>query len=272
VDDEAAPARRRSDRARAIPLLAIAALGASALIFDLTDPLRLPGDGDYAEAAAALRVQAGPRDAVQVWPSWADRARMFVRSLPVRVEEDLRAADYPGVDRLWLLALPRVPLAKLSGARAALRQRGAVAGEELRFGALSLQPWDLRGPRVLSFLTDPLEEHEVDYVPRQCVQVRIGRPADPGRLQARGQGGVLHVRAGVVGERAYQVARGPVRIEVQVDGAPVATLNVPPTVPPAPGWRRLDAAVPAGERAFAFLVSARDPDRPFCLSAWTTAP
>ena len=187
-------------------------------------------------------------------------------------EEDLRAAEYPGVERLWLLAMPRAPFARLSRARAALRERGAIAGEEMRFGGLSLQPWDLRGPRVLSFLTDPREEHEIDYVPRQCMQVRIGPPPDPGTLEARGLGGVLHVRAGIVGERAYQVARGQVRVEVQIDGAPLATLTVPPTVPPEPGWRRIEVAAPSGEHAFAFRVSARDADRPFCLAAWTTAP
>ena len=272
MEDAAAPARRRSDRARAVPLLLIAALGASALAFDLTLPLRLPGDADYAEAAAALRVRASPRDALQLWPPWAERGRLFVQTVPVRAEEDLRAADYPGVERLWLLALPRVPFARLSRARTALRERGAVAGEEVRFGGLSLQPWELRGPRVLSFLTDPREEHEVDYVSRECMQVRIGRLAEPGTLQARGVGGVLHVRAGIVGERAYQLSRGPVRVEVQVDGAPLATLNVPPTVPPESGWRRLEVSAPPGEHAFTFLVGARDPDRPFCLAAWTTAP
>jgi len=255
-----------------VPLLAIAAVGASALLFDLSLPLRLPGNRDWAEAAAVLRVRAGPADAVQLWPPWAERARLFVRSVPVRTEEDLRAADYPGVERLWLLALPRVPLAHLARARAALRQRGATAGDEVRFGALSLQPWELHGPRVVSFLTSPLEEHEVDYVPRQCTLVRIGPTGDPGRLQARGEGGVMHVRAGIVGERAYQGFRGPVRVDVQVDGAALATLTVPPTAPSEPGWRRLEAAAPAGEHAFTFLVSARDVDRPFCLSAWTTAP
>ena len=267
-----APARRRSDRAKRVPLLALVALGACALLFDLTLPLRLPGSGDWAEAAAALRVRGGPRDAVQVWPPWAERVRAYVRSLPVRAEEDLRAADYPGVERLWLLALPRTPFSGLSSARATLRARGAAAGEELRFGAISLQPWELRGPRVLSFLTSPLEEHEVDYVARQCTLLRIGRPGDPGRLTARGEGGRLHVRAGVVGERAYQVYRGPVKLEVEVDGAPLATMTVPPTVPPEPGWRRLDAPAPPGEHAFTFLVSARDADRSFCLQAWTSAP
>jgi hypothetical protein len=272
VEAPAAPTRRRSDRAWAVPLIAVAAAGASALLFDLTLPLRLPASADWAEAAAALRVRAGPADAVQVWPPWAERARLFVRSLPVRTEEDLRRADYPGVERLWLLALARAPLAQVARARAALRDRGATAGEEVRFGALSLQPWELHGPRVLSFLANPLEEHEVDYVPRQCTHVRIGRPAEPGRLEARGEGGVLHMRAGVIGERAYQGFRGPVRVDVQVDGAPFATLEVPPTAPPQPGWRRLDAAAPAGEHTFTFLVSARDVDRPFCLLAWTTAP
>jgi hypothetical protein len=251
-------------------LLALVCLGGLALLFDATLPLRLPGDRDYAEAAAALRVRAGAADAVQVWPPWAERARLFVSSPPVRTEEDLRTADYPGVERLWLLSLPRVPYGRPGAAREALRQRGATPGEPVRFGALALQAWDLHGPRVLSFLTDRREEHEVDYVARQCTLVRIGRIADPGRLQARGQGGVLRVRAGVVGERAYQASRGPVRVEVQVDGTPLATLAVPPTVPPESGWRKLDAAVPAGEHEFSFLVSARDVDRPFCLAAWTT--
>ena len=272
MEGPAAPARRRSDRWKAVPLLVLVALGVLALLFDLGLPLRLPGSGDWAEAAAALRVRAGLADAVQLWPPWAERARAYVRSLPMRAEEDLRVADYPGVQRLWLLSLPRAPFGRLARAHAALRGRGATAGEELRFGAISLEPWELHGPRVLSFLTGQVEEHEVDYVPRQCAQVRIGRPSEPGRLESRGEGGMLHLRAGVVGERAYQVRRGPVKVEVEVDGAPLATLTVPPTVSPEPGWRRLDAPAPSGEHAFTFLVSAPDVDRPFCLQAWTTAP
>lgn len=272
MDPAAAPVRRLGDRARSLPLWIVAAIGAASLAFDATLRLRLPDDADYAEAAAALRVRSSATDAVQVWPPWAERARRFVSAVPVRAEEDLRVADYPGVNRLWLLALPRVPFGHLDRARAALRARGASAGEELRFGALSLQAWDLRAPRVRSFLTNPAEEHEVDYVARQCVQARIGREGSPARLEARGEGGVLHVRAGIVAERAYQAARGNVRVEVRVDGSPLAELIVPPTVPPAAGWRRLEIATPAGEHAFEFLVSARDTDRPFCLSAWTTAP
>ena len=184
----------------------MAALGAGAFLFDVTLRLRLPRDADYAEAAAALRVRAGPSDAVQVWPAWAERARMFIRAVPVRAEEDLSAADYPAVQRLWLLSLPRVPFAHLDRAREALHARGAVAGEAARFGALTLEPWELYGPRVLSFLTSPAEEHEVDYVARQCTQVRIGPVTAPARLDARGSGGVLHVRAGVIGGSAVPYA------------------------------------------------------------------
>jgi hypothetical protein len=250
----------------------VAALGAGAFLFDVTLRFRLPADADYAEAAAALRVHAGARDAVQVWPAWAERARMFVRSMPVRAEEDLRTADFPGVERLWLLTLPRVPFAHLERARNALRARGAVAGDTTRYGALSVEPWELRGPRVLAFLTNPSEEHEVDYVARQCAQMRIGPVASPTRFVARGSGAMLHVRAGVIGERAYQRDRGAVRIAVELDGNSFAELVVPPTVPPQSGWRRLDAPLPAGEHVFTFLVSASDTDRPFCLEAWTTAP
>jgi hypothetical protein len=96
--------------------------------------------------------------------------------------------------------------------------------------------------------------------------------AAPGRLVARGGGGMLHVRAGVIGERAYQRERGPVRVVVELDGNQLAELVVPPTVPPQSGWHRLDVPVPEGEHSFAFLVSASVTDRPFCLSAWTTAP
>ena len=272
MEAAAAPRRRLGDRALSLPLWILSAIGAAALLFDATLPLRLPGDGDYAEAAAALRTRATARDAVQVSPPWAERARMFVTAVPVRAEEDLRTADYPGVERLWLLALPRVPFGRLGRARAALRARGATPAEEMRFGGLSLQAWELHGPRVLSFLTNPREEHEVDYVARQCVQVRIGPRGAPTPLEARGEGGVLHVRAGTVGERAYQTARGTVRVEIGVDGAPLAEIAVPPTVPPQSGWRRIDVSSPPGEHTFRFLVSAADTDRPFCVSAWTTAP
>jgi hypothetical protein len=251
--------------ANVVPWAALVLSGAAALAFDLTLQSRLPSDEDWADAAAALRVRTQPGDEVQLWPPWAERARLFVESMPIRTEEDLRAADYVGALRLWLLALPRVPNGDLRGARAALKSRGATEGESVRFGALTLTPWDLHAPPLLADFTGGSEEHEVDYVPRRCRETRI-----PSELAFRGPGGLLHVRAGVIGERAYQAFRDPVRVEVRVDGAPAATLTVPVTVPPESGWRRLEVRVAPGEHAYALLVSARDRDRPFCVAAWVT--
>ncbi|HEY6909271.1 MAG TPA: hypothetical protein VI356_07875 [Myxococcales bacterium] len=253
--------------ARRAALAALFALGAGSLAFDLTLPFRLPSSQDWAEAAGALRAAARPGDAVQIWPSWAERARVFVDAMPVLAEEDLRAYDDPAVRRLWMLSLPRTPFFR--DAAEALRARGATpAGGERRFGALSLRPWDLHAPELAADLTHASEEHEVDYVARRCLPVPIG-----GRFAARGAAGAaLHLRAGVIGERAYDANRPEIEVRAFADGALLGTLPVPRTVRDGTGWRRLDVAVPEGstEREFLFTVSSPDVARPFCLQAWTT--
>jgi hypothetical protein len=247
--------------------VALIALGAGSLLFDLTLGFRLPSEADWAEAAGALRARTQPGDAVQIWPVWAERARLFVDAAPVLAEEDLEHADYPEVRRLWLLALPRTPFFRAPDP--ALRARGASpAGEEQRFGALALQAWDLRAAPLAADLTRSSEQHEVDYVARRCVRVPIG-----GRFAARGMAGTtLHLRAGVIGERAYDADRPPIEVQVFADGVPLGTLGVARTERDGSGWRRLDVAMPAGasEREFIFAVSSSDRARPFCLQAWTS--
>ena len=125
-----------------LPFAALIALGVGSLLFDLTLSWRLPSDADWAEVAAALRSAAQPGDGVQIWPVWAERARMFVDAAPVLAEEDLERADYAGVRRLWLLSLPRTPFFRSADGR--LVARGATpATDARRFGALSLRAWDL---------------------------------------------------------------------------------------------------------------------------------
>jgi hypothetical protein len=242
-------------------------LGAGSLAFDLTLRYRLPEDDDWAQAAGVLRAQAKPGDAVQIWPPWAEQARLFVDSMPVLAEEDLAHGDYLGVQRLWVLSLPRAPLSRSFEPR--LRERAAtpIAAPQ-RFGALALQAWDLRAPGIAAQLTPLREKHEVDYVARPCVPVRIGT-----RYQARGvAGAALHVRAGVIGERAYDRDRTPVRVHVFVDGDSLGDLYVPPTLRDGTGWRRFDTPLPPGpaERQFTFSIESPDTARPFCLLAWTT--
>jgi hypothetical protein len=249
-----------------IPLLLIALAGAGSLLFDLTLSSRLPSDADWAEAAGALRARAQPGDVVQIWPAWAERARLFVDAAEVAAEEDLEHADYAGAQRLWVLSLPRTPW--FSAPDGALRSRGATPlADEQRFGALALRAWDLHAAPIVADLTRSPEEHEVDYVARRCLRVAIGS-----RFTARGAGGALHLRAGVIGERAYDADRPDVTVQVFAGGAAVGMLAVPRTVRDGTGWRRLDVPLPGGdkERDFVFAVSSPDAGRPFCLQAWTT--
>jgi hypothetical protein len=243
------------------------AIGAGSLVFDLTLSSRLPDDAAWAEAAGALREAARPGDAVQLWPAWAERARLFVDAMPVLAEEDLAGADYAGVQRLWVLSLPRTPF--FVRPEDALSRRGATpASEERRFGAIALRAWDLHAPAIAADLTAAREEHEVDYVARRCVRVPIGT-----RFSARGAAGrILRLRAGVIGERGYDAYRPPVEVQAFADGVPLGTLEVPRTARDGTGWRKLDLPLPPGaaEREFVFAVSSPDRGRPFCLHAWTT--
>jgi len=247
------------------PLVALVSIGALSLAFDLTLPLRLPSDADWAEAAGALRAKKQDGDALQLWPVWAERARIFVDAMPVLAEEDLAQADFAGVQRLWVLSLPRAPFAgPLEGP---LRSRGATPLADVqRFGALALQPWDLHAARIAADLTRANEDHEVDYVARRCLRVAVSS-----RFSARGKGSALHLRAGIIGERAYDADRPPIEVQIFSGGAPLGTLEVPRTQRDGTGWRRLDLPLAGDiERDFVFAVSSADPARPFCLSAWTT--
>src|SRR5260370_38152688 len=97
------------NRFRRAALVDLIAVGVGSLIFDLTLGLRLPDDASWAEAAGALRAQSRPGDAVQLWPAWAERARLFVDAIPVLAEEDLASADYAGLQRPWGRHLPWTP-------------------------------------------------------------------------------------------------------------------------------------------------------------------
>jgi hypothetical protein len=82
----------------------------------------------------------------------------------------------------------------------------------------------------------------------------------------------LHLRAGVIGERAYDAGQQPVEVQVFADGVALGRLEVPRTTRDGTGWRSLDVQVPPGaaEREFLFAVASADGGRPFCLQAWTS--
>ena len=271
----------------ALPLLALVLLSVGALAFDLTTASRLPTTADWAEAAAALRARARPGDAVQLWPPWLERARLVVDAAEVLAEEDLEQADYPGLRRLWLLALPG-PFAKVIESTSQLAARGAVPeGERLQFGPLRLQAWDLRAPPLAGdllahgpFVGAWPEFHEVQYVSRRCRLLPIGTPSQPALVGVRGAAGArLQLRAGIVGERAYDF-RSTVRVELlegssagPLPAAPLASIEVPGTVDPAPAWLAAAAAPAPGpdDRDFTLRIStAGDQRPPLCVALWST--
>ena len=221
----------------------------------------------------------------------------MIDAAEVATDEDLFRADYPGVQRLWLLTLPG-PFAQLARAEAQLVARGAVAeGAPLRFGPLRLQAWDLRAPPLAADLlagalpgASP-EWHEVQYASRRCRMLPIGTTAQPAQLTVRGEAGAtLQLRAGLIGEQAYDF-RSTVHVELfevvesfvepfEVKGpaagaaaVPLATLEVGRTVDPEPAWQR--AAVPlapgAAARDFRLRISTAGQQRPpLCVSLWST--
>jgi hypothetical protein len=255
---------------RRLPLIAIALIGAGSLAFDLTLSWRLPSESDWAEAAGALRARAATGgDALQIWPVWAERARLFVDAMPVLAEEDLAHADYFAVQRLWVLSLPRSPF--FVKPDAALAQRGATpASDEFRFGALALRAWDLHAPAIAEDLTPTDEEHEVDYVARRCKRVEIGSSFSLAHYVGS-TARTLHLRAGVIGERAYDARRPAIEVTVHAHDEQFGPLIVPPTLRDGTGWRRLDLPLPAAPiSVWRVEISSPDRDRPFCLKAWTT--
>ena len=262
----------------ALPLFALVLLGAYALAVDLLTASRLPTAQDWAEASAAVRARARPTDGVQVWPPWAERARSLDFAAQVFTEEDLREADYAGVERLWLLTLPHVPNARIARAREALRSRGAAPGAAAeRFGALDLEPWDLRAPQRLTDLTPLFGSPvmlEVGYVPRRCVALPIGPPHAPTRVRAEALvGSALHLRAGLVGERGYDRGSPPVDVVATVSGARLPALTLVPVIDPEPGFRHLDQPMSGGpllREVAVEISSANAAGRQVCLAAWTS--
>jgi hypothetical protein len=269
-----------SGRARALPLAALGLLSLGALAFDLTQQWRLPGTADWAELAGALRARARPGDAVQPWPVWLERARLSIDAAPVLAEEQLETADYPGIQRLWLLTLPG-PFAGIDKAEEQLRARGASAEEPARaFGPLRLQPFDLHAPPLAGDLlaTGPFplqwpEWHEVQYVSRRCRMVALGTPAAPALVTVRGPAGSrLQLRAGIIGERAYDF-ESTIRVETFSGEVPLAAVEVSASHDPTPAWRRAEAAIPPGpaERDFTLRISTPGDQRPpLCVALWTT--
>lgn len=159
----------------ALRLEAVAFVAAALLsiLFYARLPGTLPSEADYQAAAQDLAARAREGDAVLLDPHWAERARLFVRNVPLLnlhrhpVREDVR-----GYARLFVLSLPDLPR---SDQEAAFRQVESFkfkrVDEPKRFGRLT----------VTEFANAALERPSFDFVtevPRAKVYLRRGDGAE----------------------------------------------------------------------------------------------
>ncbi|HEY3451856.1 MAG TPA: hypothetical protein VGK67_36195 [Myxococcales bacterium] len=153
-------------RLEAVAFVAAALLS---IVFYLRLPSSLPSEADYLDAAREIGSAAKEGDAVLLDPHWAERARLFVKHLPVLnlhrhpVREDLR-----GYARLFVLSLPDLPRSDQAGTFAMLESfKFKKAGEPKRFGKLTVTQFD----------NTRLERPSFDFVseaPRAKVYFRRG--------------------------------------------------------------------------------------------------
>jgi len=114
------------------------------IVFYLRSPATLPSEADYRAAAQRIEGEARDGDAVLLDPHWAERARLFVKGVPVLnlhrhpVREDLR-----GHARLFVLSLPDLPRSDPARTFATLEGfQFKRAGEPERFGGLAVTRFD----------------------------------------------------------------------------------------------------------------------------------
>jgi hypothetical protein len=129
---------------RLLPLAALVGLSLACAGFWLVLPPARPAPEDTARAAAAVRAEWAPGDAIAVRPWWAQRAREHLGELPWVLSRDLEAEDLSRFSRLWVLAQP--------GHHGRLWRDGRNALEaERAFGPLRLARYRLPPPEEVLF-------------------------------------------------------------------------------------------------------------------------
>ncbi|MFZ5445413.1 MAG: hypothetical protein ACOZQL_35810 [Myxococcota bacterium] len=120
--------------------LVLVAVGLFALAFQLWLPSTHVAEADYQAVAQVLAAERQPGDVVLLAPWWTERARLYVPDgLPVVGYQGSDGAALDAHPRIWVLAEPRLPNARLGAFEAAFRPARTAIGAERRFGNLSLQ-------------------------------------------------------------------------------------------------------------------------------------
>jgi len=284
---------------RNLEAAAVLAAALLALLFHLRLPSALPSEADYRSLGAIIEEQAREGDAVLLDPHWAERARLFVSTVPV-----LNLARTPAIEdldrfqRLFVLSLPALPRSSSADVRALLSSGGFREVRTQVQGNLSLSVFEngaratplydftdrvvdarvyirrpdgseeacpLQGQRHpcprAGWLNVGAEIKEIAFKPFRCLWAH---PAGSEPLVVEYPhvklGRSLRVTGGIVGQIAFRTERyATVTLAVKIDGESVAIIDFPPG---QPGERRrtIDTSRFEGaEHDVRFEVSAPDP-------------
>ena len=225
-------------------------------------PAGVPGDADWAAAAAAVRARIAPGELVVFAPGWVDPVGRLHAGDLLSVEDAARmdAARYPAI---WELSI--------RGARAPLT-RGLEAASTERFGGVTVRRYQQEPVEVVSDLValappSKVVLAEVGFAPHRCVQ--LVPPPERSLTHSFGRiplGSVLVGYVGLADVFTRRDVRNPGRLEVKIDGEVVASV----TVGVDDGWRRFEVATTPGEHAVEVVATAvgrGSRDRRICFAA-----
>lgn len=273
--------------------------GVGSLVFWLTLDERLPTDEDWEGAHALVTQRSQDGEAIVLAPTWATRGRDFLTSRPVYTLDDYENGELVGVSRVWLVALDEAPRFDVQPARAKL---GTSAGEAIRVGALSVEPFDTGAALVPWRLSDVVRRasvslggakhqpcswrkdrfqcsrgewnavhagwFEVEEHPMRCVWAHPVGP-DPLQITIDGvpAGARLVGRGAFVGRAAAQ-SGAHVDLEVMRDGRSVGTKRFENV----PGRQPFELQWDDGTGSVTFAVTTPNAGRRhFCFDAWVEA-
>lgn len=244
-----------SPRVRAlVPAVILIVVAVWEIVATVRAPDGVPGDDDWARAAAWVRERQAPGELIVFAPGWVDPVGRMHLGDRIAIEDAARADDAPyGV--VWELSIRGEAAPEAAGRRVeAVERFGGVRVRKLvREPARVL--WDARRGAAR------VDVVEVGFAPRRCVLVvpPPGRPQtiDHGRVPL---GSTLVGYVGLADVFTRRDIRDPGELEVRVDGAAVATVRAGVD----DGWVRFEVPTTAGEHDVEVVASARARDRRIC--------
>jgi hypothetical protein len=203
-----------------------------------------PTDPEWVAAAAAVRAQFAPGDLIVFAPAWMDPVgRKHLGDL--MTFHDAARMDAARYARVWEIS---------ARGASAPDATGPVALDE-SFGALRVRRHDRVAARVTWDLRPRAHLLEVDYAPRECVDLHA-----PGRLDAGAVplGSTLAVYAGLSDFRSRRDNRAWAIVRVLIDDAEVARTSIGSES----GWVPLPAIATKPGPHHVVLESSVDPSKP----------